>query len=96
MTGSRVKGRKWLAAVSLVLGLVVAGVLAVNHRRVGRVLDAYRGVPVYDNGLLSFRSYGRHYSPDGGSYLSLTRRAADGRGLVAACSAARGAFASRW
>lgn len=46
----------------------IAALLAWNARRVGRALDSYRGVPVYDNGLLFFRSYGRHYSPDGYYY----------------------------
>lgn len=51
----------------------MASVLAVllvsaNNQRVGRVLDAYRGVNVYDNGLLFFRSYGRHYAAAGYYY----------------------------
>ena len=32
---------------------------------VGRVLDRYRDVQVFDSGLLFFRSYGRHHSSDG-------------------------------
>src|SRR5436189_6465271 len=39
-----------------------------NRSRVGNVLDSYQGVPVYDNGLLFFRSYGRHYSAGGYYY----------------------------
>ncbi len=51
----------------------MASVLAVllvwaNDRRIGRVLDTYRGINVYDNGLLFFRGYGRHYAPDGYYY----------------------------
>jgi surface antigen len=63
-------GRKfeWLVAAGLLLGLAMAAGLWANHRRVGRVLDGYRGVPVYDNGLLFFHSYGRHYGPDGYYY----------------------------
>ena len=68
MTGPIAKRLKWLAAIGMVLGVVLVAGLFVNHRQVGRVLDAYRGVPVYDNGLLFFRSYGRHYSPDGYYY----------------------------
>jgi surface antigen len=68
VTGTKAKWLKWLAAVGLVFGLVAAGVLRVNHGRVGRALDSHRGVPVYDNGLLFFRSYGRHYSADGYYY----------------------------
>jgi surface antigen len=62
------KRRYWVLAAALLLVLLVAGTLVANHRRVGRILDTYRGVPVYDNGLLFFRSYGRHYSPDGYYY----------------------------
>lgn len=36
-----------------------------NSHRIGRVLDSYKGVSVYDNGLLFYRSYGKHYAPDG-------------------------------
>ncbi len=39
-----------------------------NHSRVGTELDSYRGVQVYDNGLLFFGSHGRNYSPDGYYY----------------------------
>lgn len=50
-----------LAALALALWL---GNLAL----VGRKLDSYRQVDVFDNGLLYFRSYGRHYSPEGYYY----------------------------
>jgi hypothetical protein len=56
---------KILAGLLLGLGLAVALLLFWNSRRVGKALDRYRDVPVYDNGLLYFRSYGRNYSPDG-------------------------------
>ena len=46
----------------------VAGLVFWNAQKVGRVLDSYRSVPVYDNGLLFFRSYGKHYSKDGYYY----------------------------
>jgi surface antigen len=68
MTGLKTQRCKWLAAVGLFLGVALAAGFWVNHRRVGRVLDSYRSVPVYDNGLLFFRSYGRRYSPDGYYY----------------------------
>ncbi len=29
------------------------------------MLDSYKGIPVYDNGLFFFRSYGKNYAPDG-------------------------------
>lgn len=65
MTRIKVKRLVGLAVAGFVL---VATVLLVNHRRVGRVLDSYRGVPVYDNGLLFFRSYGKNYAADGYYY----------------------------
>jgi hypothetical protein len=46
----------------------VAVLLLWNNSRVGTALDSYRGIPVYDNGLLYFRSYGKHYSQDGYYY----------------------------
>jgi hypothetical protein len=48
--------------------VALASLLLWNHSKVGKVLDTYRGVPVYDNGLLFFRSYGKHYSQDGYYY----------------------------
>jgi surface antigen len=68
MRGTRARRLKWLAVISLIPGVIVAAMLWLNHSRVGHVLDSYRGVPVYDNGLLYFRSYGRHYSADGYYY----------------------------
>jgi len=56
---------KLLMGLLLVLGVAVVLLFFWNGRRVGRVLDTYRDVPVYDNGLLFFRSYGKNYSPDG-------------------------------
>jgi len=52
----------------LLLGISFGGLLAYNHGRVGRVLDSYTKVAVYDNGLLFFRSYGKHYAVDGYYY----------------------------
>ena len=53
----------------LIVGLLaasgVAALLFWNAQKVGRELDVYRGVSVYDNGVLFFRSYGKNYSPDG-------------------------------
>lgn len=46
----------------------IAALLIWNNSKVGKVLGTYRGVPVYDNGLLFFRSYGKHYSQDGYYY----------------------------
>ena len=58
----------YLIAVPLVVCLGVAALLIYNQRRVGKIVDSYRSVPVYDNGLLFFRSYGKHYAPDGYYY----------------------------
>lgn len=57
-------------AIALALVLVAGdgALLCWNGQRVGQALDSYCGVPVYDNGLLFFRSYGRHYSADGYYY----------------------------
>jgi hypothetical protein len=54
-----------LAAI-FALGMTI--LLVWNASRVGRVLDSYKGVPVYDNGLLFFQSHGRNYSADGYYY----------------------------
>jgi hypothetical protein len=55
--------------ILLVLAAVAIVVLLIwNSFKVGKVLDTYRGVPVYDNGLLFFRSYGKHYAQDGYYY----------------------------
>jgi surface antigen len=58
---------KILVIVLALLGAI--GVLLIwNAWKVGRVLDSYKGVPVYDNSLFFFLSYGRHYSNDGYYY----------------------------
>ena len=51
-----------------ILCLAGVGVFCYNASRVGKVLDSYRSVSVYDNGLLYFRSYGKHYAQDGFYY----------------------------
>jgi hypothetical protein len=56
---------KFLFSATLFAGLLLTILFAWNHHKVGRVLDSYKGVPVYDNGLLFFRSYGKNYAPDG-------------------------------
>jgi len=67
MRPNRAIGKPVLATLVL-CSVAMALLLLYNARRVGRVLDSYRGVPVYDNGLLFFWSYGRHYAPDGYYY----------------------------
>lgn len=53
----------------LIVGSILAGVIIVllfcDSRKIGKELDSYRGVPVYNNGLLFFRSYGKNYSTNG-------------------------------
>lgn len=46
----------------------IAALLIWNNAKLGKVLDTYRGVPVYDNGILFFRSYSKHYAQDGYYY----------------------------
>ncbi len=58
----------YAVAALAVLCVFSAGLLFYNHACVGKVLDSYRGVPVYSNGLLFFRSYGKNYAPDGYYY----------------------------
>jgi surface antigen len=50
-----------VAAVAAIAGAV----LWWNGRHTGVVLDSYKGVAVYDNGALAFKSHGRHYSKSG-------------------------------
>ena len=55
----------------LIFSVAVCAIVALliwNNSKIGKVLDTYRGVPVHDNGLLFFRSYGKHYSQDGYYY----------------------------
>src|SRR5688572_10701975 len=56
--------RKILIAGAILLS-ATAALMVWNARRIGKVLDSYRNVPVHDNGLVFFRSYGKHYSADG-------------------------------
>ena len=67
LSGNRHARRYALAAAFITCALVV-GLLVYDQQRIGKVLDSYRGVPVYDNGLLFFRSHGRNYAPDGYYY----------------------------
>lgn len=60
--------RTFAFATTLILCISLAGILGYDARHVGAALDNYRSVPVYDNGLLFFRSYGRHYAGDGYYY----------------------------
>jgi len=62
------KGRRNALIAALFGCSLLVGLLIYNHRRVGTVLDSYRGVPVYDNGLLFFRGHGKNYAQDGDYY----------------------------
>lgn len=95
---------------SLTRGKILAGVLLVgflggaffvyNQGRVGKVLDSYRGVPVYDNGLLFFRSAEHLWSYPAAPLAPLQQRsvfcdsAPSACGLVA-CPAVRRILGSR-
>lgn len=52
----------------LILGSILASAIFIllfcDSRKIGKELDRYRGVPVYYNGLLFFRGYGKNYSAD--------------------------------
>ncbi len=63
----KLSARKILVACAVLAALLV-GLTVWDARKVGTKLDGYRGVPVHDNGLLFFRSHGRHYSADGYYY----------------------------
>ena len=57
---------RWKIFTALCLiGLFIAGALFYSGQKVGNAIDSYRGVTVYDNGLLFFRSHGKNYSRDG-------------------------------
>ncbi len=58
-----VKKIKFLVGFALILASVSSLLLFWDARNVGRVLDGYQGVSVYDNGLLFFRSYGKIMPP---------------------------------
>lgn len=63
---SKVKRSRILLLTSLLLPAVAAiGIVIHDGCCVGRVIDSYKGVSVYDNGVLFFRSHGRNYSKDG-------------------------------
>lgn len=55
-------------SVTGLLALLALVLVTVNTWLVGRSLDSYRNIQVYDNGLLYFRAYGRHFSSDGYYY----------------------------
>jgi hypothetical protein len=51
--------------------LIIAGIgyFALQHDpRIGKSLDSFKGVTVYDNGLLFWKAYGKNYSKDGYYY----------------------------
>jgi surface antigen len=56
---------KFLTGLLLALGAALAAVYFWSSSRVGRPLDSYGGVTVYDNGLLFFQSHGKNFSQDG-------------------------------
>ena len=59
------KRMKLIIGIPLTVGLTIGTLFFWNSQKTGRVLDSYKSVPVYDNGLFFFRSYGKNYSADG-------------------------------
>jgi len=59
---------KLFVGLSVLLSIAISALLYYSGQRVGKPIDSYHGVPVYDNGLLFFRSYGKNYSKDGYYY----------------------------
>jgi hypothetical protein len=57
-----------ILVLTTVFALGMTILLVWSASRVGRELDSYRGIPVYDNGLLFFQSHGKNYSADGYYY----------------------------
>src|SRR4051812_4334378 len=57
--------RKAVIALAGLLIALVVGVFVFNTKVAGVPIDNYKGVFVYDNGPLVFKSHGRHYSPNG-------------------------------
>lgn len=60
--------RRILVNIGGLAGVMLLAVLCWDYSYVGRELDRHRNIPVYDNGILFFRSRGRHYSADGYYY----------------------------
>jgi surface antigen len=54
-----------LVFASAILVALALGILWVNGQHSGEVVDRYKGVAIYDNGPLVFKSHGRHYSASG-------------------------------
>lgn len=40
----------------------------VNTLEIGTIVASYKRIPVYENGIMFFRSQGKHYAPDGYYY----------------------------
>jgi len=57
-----------LAGACAIVALIAGAVLWLNARQVGVPIDSYKGVAVYDNGPLAYKSHGRNYSPAGYYY----------------------------
>ncbi len=60
--------RNILLPVAGLIAILALVLLTANTWLVGRSLDSYRNIEVFDNGLLYFRAYGRHYSSNGYYY----------------------------
>jgi len=56
---------KLFISVAVALVLILASLFVWNGQKTGRVIDSYKKVPVYDNGLFFWRSHGKNYAADG-------------------------------
>ena len=56
---------KLLVGLFVLLSISLSALLYYSGQRVGKTIDSYHGVSVYDNGLLFFLSHGKNYSKDG-------------------------------
>lgn len=62
---------KKIIGISLfILVVLIGGLLYLynDSKKIGQEIDSYKGVPVYHNGILYTRSYGKNYSIDGYYY----------------------------
>lgn len=70
----RARGRNAMARLKtiLVMSALLIGFAAAavwfNNRHLGVPTDTYKGVAVYDNGALAYKSHGRNYNADGYYY----------------------------
>src|SRR5258708_40197260 len=62
------RNRVVVMVVVLFVTTIIGNFTLQHDPRIGRLLDSYQGVGVYDNGVLFWKAYGKHYSEDGYYY----------------------------